>query len=253
MAMLLNPLGLLNNDPSTPVRVEQVPPGLACNCFCADCGGKFIAVQPNNNRQWHFRHYKRPANCGNSFESAVHLMAKKELLQNKCLMLPDLTVRPSRDLCQPGTRITQKERIVKRQLMNFDHVKEEVGMGERRPDIVMWKGDRKLLVEIVVANDLTEEKVQWIRQNDYATVRVDLSWVGYDVNPTLLLQCLRTGHTINVYPEFNIVSWIHNPLIASAQSRVNKEYLQSIQASSVVQPELEPEECPTRTQQHFQF
>ena len=251
---MLNPLGLLNNDPSTPVRVEEVPSGLACNCFCADCGGRFVAVQPNNKRQWHFRHYRKPANCGGSFESAVHMMAKKVLLQSKCLMLPYLTVRPYRDLREVGTRVTQEETVVGRQLVHFDQVKDEVrGMGERRPDIVMWKGDRRLLVEIVVTNDLSDEKRRWIRQNDLATVRVDLSWVGYDVDLALLLQCLRTGHTVGVTPQLNIVNWVHHPRQAAAQSRVNEEYLRSIQASSNVQPVLEPPGRPSRTQQHFQF
>jgi hypothetical protein len=126
-------------------------------------------------------------------------------------------------------------------------------MGERRRDIVMWKRDRKLLVEVVVTDDLTDEKRRWIRQNDLATIRVDLSWVGYEVNEGILLHCMRTGRTVKVTPEFNIVHWVHHPKKAAAQSKVNDEYLRSIQTSSIVQPGSEPAGRPPKTQKQFQF
>jgi hypothetical protein len=234
---LLNPLGLLNNDPSTPVRVDEVPSGLACNCYCARCGAKFVAVHPET-KQWHFRHHNAE-DCGGSFETAVHFMAKAVLVQNKCLMLPYLKVRPARELWKVGTCVTQEETVVKQQVMRFDCVEDEVRMDGRVPDIVMWKGSRKLLVEIFVTHDLTEEKVQWIRENDLPTISVNLSWVHYDVNQSILAKCLREGRAVNVTPRFNIVSWVHHPRLAAAQSRVNEEYLRSIQGSAFNQEKPE--------------
>jgi hypothetical protein len=102
-------------------------------------------------------------------------------------------------------------------------------MDGRIPDIVMWKGSRKLLAEVVVTHDLTEEKMQWIRENDLPTIRVNLSWVGYNVNRNVLAKCLRDGRAVHVTPRFNIVSWAHHPWLAAAQLRVNDQYLGSMQ------------------------
>jgi len=230
---LLNPLGLLNNDPTTPVRVDDVSSGLACNCYCAKCGSQFVAVHATQ-RQWHFRHHNAE-DCGGSFETAVHLMAKQVLVTDKCMMLPYLKVRPSRDLWASGTHVTQEEWVVSRQLTYFDRVEDEVRMGSRIPDIVAFKGDRKLLVEIVVTHDLTEDKIAWICKNDLATVRVNLSWMGYDVNLAALKKCLRDGRVVNYTPQINVVSWVHHPRTAAAQSRVNEAYLNSIQQAPLIQ------------------
>lgn len=225
---LLNPLGLLDNDPLTPVRVDGLPSGLACNCYCAKCGARFEAVHPSSpSRRSYFRHHKSE-DCGGSFESAVHLMAKQVLLQNKCLMLPYLKVRPSRSLWQIGSFVTQEEMVVERQLVTFDRVEDEVWIDGRIPDIVMWKNDRKLLVEVFVTHDISEEKLQWLRQQDVATVRINLSWAAYDIDTALLARCFRAGRAVNVTPRFNIVSWVHHPREAAAQARVNEAYLTSL-------------------------
>ncbi len=225
---LLNPLGLLNGDPSSPVRVQDVASGLACNCFCAKCGARFVAVR-SNTKQWYFRHHNAE-DCGRSFESAVHLMAKEVLVQNKCLTLPYLEVRPSPHLLKVGTKCEPQERLVNRKLMIFEHVEDEVWMEGRRPDIVMQKGGRKLLVEIFVTHDITQEKLRWIKEHDFPTIRIDLSWVGYEVNRHILEQCLRDGYAVGVTPRFNIVRWVHHPRLAAVQSRVNEEYLRRIGA-----------------------
>jgi hypothetical protein len=223
---ILNPLGLLNNDPLTPVRVEDVESGLACNCYCAKCGAKFVAVQPQK-RQWHFRHHNAD-DCGGSFETAVHLMAKQVLVKMKCLMLPYLKVMPSRELWKVGTYLTQEETLIERKRMQFDRVEDEVLMNGRIPDIVMWKATRKLLVEIVVTNPISQEKLDWIRQHDLATIQANLSWARYDISTTMIAQCLRDGRMVNCTPRKNIVHWVHHPWLAAAQTRVNDEYLKSI-------------------------
>lgn len=221
---LLNPLGLLNNDPSQLVRVEDVPSGLACNCYCAKCGERFEAVH-STSRRWHFRHHES-TNCDGSFESAVHLLAKEVLVQTKCLMLPELKVKTSKALWVRGTRGFW-ETVVEPQLMHFDTVKDEVGMDGRVPDIVMWKGDRKLLVEIFVTHDLTEEKLVWIRERDLATISVNLSWANYDINADSLTRSLHEGLSVEMTPRFNIVSWVHHPWTKAAQERVDAAYVKS--------------------------
>ena|SRR5713226_6134104 len=224
---LTNPLGLLNNDPTHPVRVEDVANGLACNCYCAKCGGQFVAVR--NAQTPHFRHHNCD-DCSGSFETAVHLMAKQALVDTKTLMLPYLKVRPERKLWKVGSFVTQEILIVQRQRYEFDRVEDEVWMGERIPDIVMWKKDRKLLVEIVVTHEISDDKLRWIRDNDYATICVNMTWAKYDISHEMIRKSLRDGRMVNCTPRLNIVSWVHHPQQAAAQEKVNRQYLATLQS-----------------------
>jgi hypothetical protein len=222
---LTNPLGLLNNDPTQPVRVEEVANGLECNCYCAMCGGQFVAVQNANTP--HFRHHNCD-DCGGSFETAVHLMAKRVLVESKTLMLPYLKVRPEKRLWKVGSSVTQEILVVRRQRFQFDRVEDELWMDGRTPDIVMWKKDRKLLVEIVVTHAISEDKLKWIRENDYPTIRVDMSWVNYDISREMIRIAFYDGRMVNCTPRLNIMSWVHHPRRAKAQEEVNQRYLATL-------------------------
>lgn len=101
--MLKNPWGLLNGDPERLVRVEDVPSGLECNCFCSTlgCGARFVAAHCIPQRQSHFRHYEA-TDCEASCENAVHLLAKQILQCEKRIMLPHLDVTTSRSIANAG-------------------------------------------------------------------------------------------------------------------------------------------------------
>jgi hypothetical protein len=124
--------------------------------------------------------------------------------------------------------VTQEELVVGRKLWHFESVKDEVWMDGRIPDIVLGIGERKLLVEIVVTHDITEEKLEWIREHDLATIRVDLAWADYDISENLLAKSLRDGRRVNTTLRTNIVHWVHHPRAKAAQERVDAEYLRSV-------------------------
>jgi len=228
--VLKNPWGLLNDDPGSLVRVEDVPSGLACNCYCPTpgCGARFIAVHCTPPRQSHFRHYEAD-DCEASYESAVHLLAKQILQREKRIMLPYLDVRISRSIARVGT-FGLKERLVERQLFRFDRAELEVRMNERIPDILLWKRDNdgkdhRLLVEIVVTHDISEEKLQWIRENDLATIKVYLGGVDQAITEEDLGQVLLKGRA----PwGGNVVYWAHHPKLATMQRAVDEFYLESL-------------------------
>jgi hypothetical protein len=230
MTVLKNPWGLLNGDPDKPVRVEDVPSGLECNCFCPTpgCGARFVAVHCTPPRQSHFRHYK-VEDCGASYESAVHLLAKQILHREKRIMLPYLDVQTSRSIAKVGT-FSLKERLVERQLFRFDRVELEVWMDGRIPDVVLWKRDRdgndhKLLVEIVVTHDISEDKLNWIRENDLATIKVYLGWADQAITEVQLKQILMKGRA----PwGNNVVWWVHHPKLDTMQRAIDDFYLESL-------------------------
>lgn len=221
-----NPFGLLNNDPTKIVRADEVLSGLACNCYCPKCRDPFQGVRLSGGRRY-FRHHNH-ANCKGAFESAVHLLAKRVLIETKCLMLPHLEVRPSSHILKSHTIAPQKEIVARGQLVHFDRVEDEVWMDGRIPDIVAWNKEQKFLIEIIVTNPICEEKRRWILKQDVPTIRVHLDWAGYDINAVSLARSLREGRAVNVTPRFGIVYWEHHPSRAEAQARVNSEYLRSI-------------------------
>ncbi len=232
--MLENPLGLLNGDPENQVRAEDVPSGLACNCFCPTpgCGARFEAVHCRPPRQSHFRHYKA-ADCGVSYESAVHRLAKTILHREKRLMLPYLDVQVSRSIVKVGT-FSLKERIVERKTYQFERAEIEVRMDAkaewRVPDVVLWKRDRdgidrRLLVEIVVTHDVSEEKQKWIHERNLATIKVYLGWADQAITEDQLKQILISGRA----PwGGNIVCWVHHPGREAIQREVDDYYLESL-------------------------
>ncbi len=107
-------------------------------------------------------------------------------------MLPHLKVQPEQKLWKVGSFVTQEIFVVKRQRYYFDRVEEEVLMDERIPDIVMWKDDRKLLVEIVVTHGICADKLNWIRKNDLPTIAVSMSWASYEISPKMIRDCADT-------------------------------------------------------------
>jgi len=117
-----------------------------------------------------------------------------------------------------------------------------VWMEGRIPDIVASKAGRKLLVEIVVTHDLSEDKIEWIRHRGLATVRVNLSWIGYGVDKSIIERCLYDGRAVNITPRFNIVNWVYHPREAEAQQRVNEQYLMSIKGGSFEQQKVKKAE-----------
>lgn len=228
--MLKNPWGLLNGDPENLVRVEDVPSGLECDCVCPTpgCGARFVAVHCTPPRQSYFRHYEA-ADCETSYESAVHRLAKQILHREKQIMLPYLDVMTSRSIAKAGT-FSLKERLVERQLFHFDRAELEVSMDGRTPDVVLRKrgrdgADHKLLVEIVVTHDVSEEKLKWIRENSLATIKVFLGAVDRAITDKELKQVLIKGRA----PwGGNVVCWAHHPKLDIMQRLVDECYLESL-------------------------
>ena len=179
-------------------------------------------------RQSHFRHCDAD-DCGASYESAVHLLAKNILEREKRIMLPYLDVFTSMGIAKVNT-FAVKERLVDRQLFRFDRAALEVWMDGRIPDVVLWKrdeaaNDHRLLVEIVVTHDISKEKLQWIREGNLATIKVYLSWADRAITEDELKRCLIKGRAAW---GGNIVHWVHHPKLEEMQRTVDEYYLESL-------------------------
>jgi hypothetical protein len=224
--MVKNPYGLRNNDPTDWVNIYEVDRSNGDAFYCAECGTKFIAVQPSDPRkQWFFRHH-RLCDCEASRETAIHLMAKQILVEERKIMLPYLVIEPEPKVYQeykyhPEIKLY---RLGERKLHHFDAVQDEVWMEGRVPDIVAVSRDRKLLVEVVVTHDIDEEKLNWIRKQNISTLKVSLEELPYRATKNEVKQCLITGRQYGK----NIMWWVHHAKKQDHQKQANEHYIQQV-------------------------
>jgi competence CoiA-like predicted nuclease len=78
------PFGINQNNEL--VHINQVKRGKRCNLLCPVCLYPLIAVK-GNKRQHHFRHTV-DSECARNPESAIHLVAKKMIVEEMRIILP---------------------------------------------------------------------------------------------------------------------------------------------------------------------
>ena len=241
--MVKNPYGLRNNDPSEWVSVYDVDKNDLDEYFCAECGTKFIPVQPSDSRkQWFFRH-ESLGNCDGSRETAIHLMAKQILVEDREIMLPYLLMKPEPHIYieyKWHREINKLYQLGERRLFHFDSVQDEVWQDGRIPDIVAVAGDRKLFVEIVVTHDIDDEKLNWIRERNISTLRVSLGGLSYESTKEDVKRCLMTGWLNGV----NIVQWVHHAKKQDHQELANEFYIQQVMKLGLGPKANPPKETP---------
>jgi hypothetical protein len=242
--MVKNPYGLRNNDPTKWVSVYEVAKSDGEEYFCADCGGKFIAVQPSDPRkQWFFRH-EVLGDCEGSRETAIHRMAKQILVEERKIMLPYLLMKPDPEVYREYKyhREIKLYRLGERKLYHFDAVEDEVWEKGRKPDIVAVSGDRKLFVEIVVTHDIDEEKLNWMREQNISTLRASFSGLPYTSTERDVRRCLMTGWLDGV----NILQWVHHAKKQDHQQRANEFYIQQVMEKGLGPKAIEKQQTPAQ-------
>lgn len=65
--------------------------------------------------------------------------------------------------------------VTKGEIVDTDHVREEERLEGIRPNIIITKGSRQLLVEISVTHVTREEKINMIRERELPCIEIDLS------------------------------------------------------------------------------
>lgn len=134
------------------VFIDEVERGLECGCFCPNCGGKLIAKKGEVN-QHHFAHYQ-VENCGKGVETALHLLGKQALLEEKRLRLPG----------GEAIELISEVEIEKRR---FGYVADI--------SAVVTSTGMDIDVEIKVTHGIDEDKLEKIVTNDAQVIEIDLS------------------------------------------------------------------------------
>lgn len=150
----------------------DVSSGLACGCTCVGCGATLVAKKGAKKR-WHFAHHN--VEIGESCaESAIHAAAKQVLLEQNWLRLPGIRVvvygQATSGQALEESSVLSEERVVR-----FDRSCAEVWEDGIRPDVVGYRGERRLLVEMYFRHRVDESKRRKIGELKLPSIEVDLS------------------------------------------------------------------------------
>jgi hypothetical protein len=150
------PFGLRGNRL---LETQEVESGLACDCICPKCGGPLIARKGAHNVH-HFAHYQK-SDCEGALETALHLKAKAILFSRKKIVVPPVYVHH------------QQKALSTARLFQFEKAQIESYFSGIVSDIVLIKGNKKLIVEITVTHETDTIKIRKIRKHNIPTIEID--------------------------------------------------------------------------------
>ncbi len=170
------PFGLKDGRIFAPVDVTS---GLACGCTCVGCGADLIAKK-GVKVAWHFAHHVVPASQS-CVESAIHAAAKQVVLEANYLRVPENTVAVSRRL-KSGVLHAKSITLSAARTIRFDFSRSEVWEQDVsiRPDVVGYRGERRLLVEMYFTHKVDAAKRQRLAQLQMPALEVNLFGLGFD-------------------------------------------------------------------------
>lgn len=178
--------GLKNGRMYAPSDVQS---GLACGCTCIGCGATLVAKK-GVKKCWHFAHYN--VEIGESCaESAIHAAAKQVLLEHNRLRLPSMRVVVYGQATS-GQALEESSVLLEERVVCFERTCAEVWENGIRPDVVGYRGERKLLVEMYFRHRVDENKRRKIVKLKLPTIEVDLS--DLDVSTGFDAIALRVIH-----------------------------------------------------------
>lgn len=163
------PYGLRDGKLYAPADVES---GLACECVCPGCGAALVAKKGNEKR-WHFSHVNvRPdESCA---ESAIHAAAKQVLLEHGELVAPEFAIDVAARTVN-GLELYEHEILSPVRRIRFDRTVPEVTIGDVRPDVVGYRGERQLLVEMYFRHRVDQVKRDKLLRLGLPALEIDLS------------------------------------------------------------------------------
>ncbi len=206
------------------IYVDNVKNGLNCNCFCPACGEKLVARNKGKVKSHHFAHYFG-TDCSGAVQTALHLLAKEIILEEKNILLPKYD--------------TLEYRIVDQKIYQCETVYLEKKIESFVPDVIVNSIDgEKILIEIKVTHGIDEFKLNKIRAANISTVEIDLSNTHQDITKENLRKI--------ILEESKLKHWIYH--------KEGNEFHSKIYENSVIKPIIRREfeyyvdNCPLKMQ-----
>jgi len=176
------------------VHINDVANGLSCGCVCPSCGGKLEAHQGKNN-QYHFKHYN-VKDCNYGSESALHIIAKNIIFNNKCVRVPNPPLNVYDPYPPKGCiYIFEKaymEKVISPDL-RCDVLLEKVVYTDLRYVNLSKKEPDILNVEIRVTHKVDFDKRLRLYNENLKTIEIDLSDFVNDIDENKIKNIITSG------------------------------------------------------------
>lgn len=175
---LRTPFALKNGRMVLPADVDS---GLECGCTCVGCGARLIAKK-GVKLVWHFAHHIELA-TESCVETAIHAAAKQVLLENNWLRVPSKVVTVT-GRAKFGATCSRSRTLAEARTIRFDHSRDEVweAGANVRPDVVGYRGPRRLLVEMCFRHAVDEVKRLKLVSLGLPAVEIDLADIPLDAS-----------------------------------------------------------------------
>ena len=167
------------------VAPSDVPAGAACACICIGCGAPLVAKKGRIKR-WHFSHLNLEP-TDSCTESAVHAAAKQVLVDTGHLIVPQVTFYLSAET-NSGEILEERDVLSPTRRIRFDRAVAEVTEGDVRPDVVGYKKDRRLFVEMYFRHRVDTEKRGKLRKLGLPTLEIDLSDLDTSIGLSAIVE-----------------------------------------------------------------
>lgn len=155
------PYGLKNGKIVHISEISESQRGLKCGCVCPVCNEP-LQARIGSKRTKHFAH---SSNCPTATETALHMMAKDIILNNRRLLLPH--VEFAYDIIKPS------------KYFKYTRAEAEVAMNGVKPDLMISDGKNTLYIEIVVTHDVDDDKYEKIKAMNISVLKIDLEKYYY--------------------------------------------------------------------------
>jgi hypothetical protein len=185
--------------------INDVESGLSCGLHCALCNDQLIAKKGKKTKH-HFAHY-RIENCQGAVETALHLLAKEIIDEEKEITLPSVELKIGE---KREAYIFHKETKV-----HFQNVKVENRLDNIIPDLICYVQGQPLLIEIAVTHFIDKEKRRKIKKLNLSTIEIDLSEFKQGIEKEELKEILISGT--------NRKKWIYNKRLRFINNSIQSE------------------------------
>ena len=200
------------------VHIDEVSSGLECQCTCPSCGALLVAKK-GDKKTHHFAHYDSEE-CHSAPETALHLLAKDIIEQNRKLLVPAI------NSCSLGYKASE----IASEVWEFESVIKETSVGSYIPDLLAIKDGEVIEVEILVTHAVNDEKALKAKQDQKKMLEIDLSGVNRESSPDqvkdLVLYHAKRYWVSN--PDFKAITHFRDevaaPSLASSEKKIFESY-----------------------------
>lgn len=204
--------------------------GLKCDCVCPGCGMKLQAKIGNGKKQRHFSHNNANCNVAIAQQTALHILAKEIIEQEKTVKFPPIVIpfeQTNLYKCDPNylrqfnyrhlSNLPTEMEYKPATTVDFDSVILEKKVSSIIPDIIAFKGAKSCLIEIAVTHFIDENKEKKIQELKLPVLEIDISSLsGENLNNEILRDVITN--------QIENKKWVYNPLWKNAIIWADNQY-----------------------------